>query len=302
MDPQHFPARMAQIVKHSLPSPLRSLYWRWLLGTEAFAEQPIRSSARLALWSFRELRQNDICFRTKSGVKICSMPKNLSALALYLEGTRDPWMQRFIERRIGPHETFVDVGANIGAYSLNVAKHAGVIYAFEAQPKIYKYLLGNIVANSLTNIQAFNFAIGSGEGSISVQYMADNPGESFVTTHTYRKSTPVAMHSLDGIMATIGCDRIDYLKIDVEGFEFNVILGAIKAIITNSDIVVQTEHVERHARRYGQSNLVTINYLRAHGLSPYRVNSQGLLKLITENEFEGDVIWTRALAARPYLE
>ncbi len=139
-----------------------------------------------------------------------------------------------------PSPVVVDVGANFGAYTLAFAKAVGPhgrVYAFEAQRMIYYLLAGSVALNSRSNVHCMHTAIGDHEGSIELpQYDYDKPMNFGSVelgpvqrerlpqerTHLAERSEKVRLTTLD----CLELERIDLMKIDVEGMEMEVLAGA----------------------------------------------------------------------------
>jgi FkbM family methyltransferase len=230
------------------------------------------------------------------------MPNNFSSFAMCVAGARDPHLWRFIAGRLRPGSTVVDAGANIGTYTIPAARRvapAGRVVAFEAHPGIMRFLARNIAANALTNVIARNMALGAAPGVIDMVFSAHNPGETHVAgpDESTDGRVRVEMTTLDEALAGIGIDAVDYLKIDVEGFELQVLEGARRTIAANPDIVVQTEIETAHADRYGQGRGEMAALLQGLGLTPHEVDRQGRatrLGVSVEQLRYGDLLWFRA--------
>jgi FkbM family methyltransferase len=122
--------------------------------------------------------------------------------------------------------TFVDIGANIGSYTLIGSENsAAQVYAFEPHPITFQMLQKNIDLNQRNNVSLHNVALGSSEGEV---FLTDRRGSSInhIVPGSQRPPGTVA----------VPCHRMDHLcqiaditpqivKIDVEGFEYDVLLG-----------------------------------------------------------------------------
>jgi FkbM family methyltransferase len=141
----------------------------------------------------------------------------------------DPEERAMLEARIGEHFSFVDIGANVGTYSLFVAARAGGsarILAVEPQPDIFDRLTFNIRQNPFGTIKAVAWAVADKDGELTLFLDPSNKGESSVKmvgsgqTRTIR----VPAITLKRLLDQEGFTRVDAMKVDVEGAE-DLILG-----------------------------------------------------------------------------
>ncbi len=241
--------------------------------------------------------RREISFATRDGLRFVSAPKNFTSLVLYFSGRRDPGIDRFIRCRIGAGAVFVDAGANIGAYTVPASRQVGAggrVVAFEAHPVTYAYLARNVALNGLGNVVALNNALGSKPGWVEMDYQRSNPGETHVVADGEPTGVRVELATLDDALAGLGIARIDYLKIDVEGYELQVLRGASGIIECSPGIVVQTELIERHLRRYGTAVGDVVAFLRGLGLTPHRVHRDGSAQVVAEGmALPDDAVWLR---------
>jgi FkbM family methyltransferase len=169
----------------------------------------------------------------------------------------------------------------------------GRVIAFEAHPVIYGYLSRNVEANGLSQVRALQLALGEAPGQIEIVSVA-NPGESHVAARGEHASgaAVVAMATLDDVLAGEGIGPVDYLKIDVEGFELPVLRGARRTIAASPAIVVQTELQDQHASRYGFRTEEVASLLSELGLRPHLPRSDGPPQA-AEGRLRGDILWLR---------
>lgn len=148
---------------------------------------------------------------------------------------------------------FVDVGANVGAYTLGLRRFCSKVHSFEPQRIIYNMLCGSVALNGCLNIFCHNVALGAANhGTIEVPQFDYNKPLSFGSIEfgaeqkeplsQQRQYNPlwretVPLRTLD----SYNLDRVDVLKIDVEGMELDVLSGAA-ATITHCRPVILIEH------------------------------------------------------------
>lgn len=137
---------------------------------------------------------------------------------------------QFILDHVGPGEAFLDVGANVGVYTLQAARAVGPtgrVYSVEPMPNTYSMLCRSISDNNFDDrCTTFNVALGarSSRGELNFDRQSYNPGASFVS-ETATGSVEVV--PLDSLVSHI--DRpIKAMKVDIEGFEPNMLEGATR--------------------------------------------------------------------------
>lgn len=134
------------------------------------------------------------------------------------------------EKYLEKDSIYFDIGANIGITALSMAKYLdkGLVYAFEPS-HAYNYLKKNAQSNFLDNIHLFNIAIGEQERTIEFQVPRCSAHSHRLTETNYDKNSNltkrVKLSKLDNIIKNEKLNRLDFIKIDVEGFESDVIRG-----------------------------------------------------------------------------
>ena len=130
-----------------------------------------------------------------------------------------------ISGALKPESVAFDIGANIGLTTCLISQLADKVYSFEPNPPVFNVLKANIEKNHLSNVIARQIAIGSTKGE--VYFTGDS-----AFGHVARVETPVVVpvDTVDGIVDGLGLERLDFIKIDVEGFEPQVLKGALRTI------------------------------------------------------------------------
>jgi FkbM family methyltransferase len=138
----------------------------------------------------------------------------------------------------------LDVGANIGMTALALSQICprGQIVAIEPMPRTFQYLRRNVCEADSGNIEIFNFALGSREGVALMQGHPSNFACSFIADNykipdSDHFSHKVTVKRLDETFCELPLDRLDFMKVDVEGFELEVFAGAKKTLTTYRPIV-----------------------------------------------------------------
>jgi FkbM family methyltransferase len=136
----------------------------------------------------------------------------------------DPVEREMLLKRLRDGFTFIDIGANIGAYSLFVAAHAGRnarILAVEPQPDVFARLAFNIAQNPFGTVKAVACALADKVGELTLFIDPANRGESSVRilNSSAGRSVQVPATTLLALVESEGYDRIDAVKLDVEGAE-----------------------------------------------------------------------------------
>ena len=133
--------------------------------------------------------------------------------------------RRFLAERITPEMTFLDIGAGVGATSLFVALRAGPrarVLAVEPQPVLFERLLYNLRQNPAATIKALGCAVADAEGAVTLFSNPFDLGETsmrIVNVEGGGTSVAASAKSLATLAHEEGFERIDAMKLDVEGAE-----------------------------------------------------------------------------------
>lgn len=163
----------------------------------------------------------------------------------------------------GEKSTVVDIGANIGTYSINCAKKIEKckIYAFEPEGYNFNFFLDNIKLNNLeSKITPEKIAIYDKKGSVKLFISPYSPFHS-IKSKSYKKFQIVKKESLNYIFEKYNINRCDLLKIDCEGSEYEIIKCAKK----NSLNKIREIRMEYHDINKIENIGNLIKYLSANG-------------------------------------
>lgn len=157
----------------------------------------------------------------------------------HIKGEFEPKMVRLFKTLINPTDTVMDIGANIGCTALLFSDLGGRVIAFEPSPSTFKFLQDNVTNSGKKNIQALNVGLGESEGDFELTFDPQNRAGGFVSNniqasdgHSKERIKIVRLDDLKDI------GPVQFIKIDVEGFEGHSIRGGIQTIRANKPIVV----------------------------------------------------------------
>lgn len=163
----------------------------------------------------------------------------------FTPGREDDVMQFFAPKE---GDVVVDVGAHIGRYTITSAMRVGPggkVISIEAAPDNFEMLNRNIRLNKLTNVLPLNCAAYSRGAKIKLY----EPSADFSIYNTIMQGrtsggdryVEVDANTLDSILNEIGIAKVDWIKIDVEGAEFEVLKGSASTLSSNQDIALLVE-------------------------------------------------------------
>jgi FkbM family methyltransferase len=145
----------------------------------------------------------------------------------------------------------VDVGAHIGKYTIIASKMVGSqgkVIAIEAHPANYDILKQNIALNKLNNVIALNYAVHSRETMVKLYEPGQEEGFTIYntimtdrTTLSNQKYIEVKADTLDSLLLENGIKEVNWIKIDVEGAEYEVLRGATSILSSSKDISILIE-------------------------------------------------------------
>lgn len=188
---------------------------------------------------------------------------------------------------------FIDIGANFGLFSLCASKlirDDGKIISFEPFPQNYQSLVQNVKLNNLTQIVTVNAAIGQEVGKLTMYYDEKEQNLGMASARPLDNGTVVEVDifTLDSYLELNPVDKIDYIKIDVEGFELAVLNGMKNSLekfkpnllIEIFDQEINEQHVEIHDLLY------SIGYLK------HFIDDDGKLRDVSTNKVRKNYLFS----------
>ena len=201
-----------------------------------------------AVEALRKAQQIDTLLRSRSrvfGHEMFLDPTDaIISPFLLRDGYFEPYETTLMEAAIKPGQVVLDIGANIGYYTLLFARlvgESGKVFAFEPDPANYELLRKNVRANGYHNVVFVRKAVADSSGPLSLYLCPDNKGDHRAfDSHDGRPSIPIEATSLDEYFD--GYDGpIDFIKMDIQGSEGRALRGMKGLLAKHPDVKIITE-------------------------------------------------------------
>jgi FkbM family methyltransferase len=231
--PQPVVAATARMFARSKPVGIEP---GWYFDVAANDPEPLVRKRR-EVWEFYRDRGIDrpVTVPWYDDLRLRLLLGNDMSLCLYVGGSYEPNEFALLKAVLRPGMVFVDGGANDGYYTVFAAKQvgaAGRVVAIEPSDREFERLLANVNVNSLGNVEAVKAALGSspGEATLSVAD-GEHAGQNAVGETISNASVQIVgretirVTTLDALVTELGLERVDYVKLDVEGSELDALAG-----------------------------------------------------------------------------
>jgi FkbM family methyltransferase len=204
------------------------------------------------------------------GIKLWVDPASNFGKRVLREGNYEADLTRAVGQLLQPGQTFVDVGANEGWFSMLAAKlvgSSGRVLACEPQERLWPVITKNIFLNGFANVQLLPFAVAEQPGEAVINlYPSVNTGSSNISNTKRRWETQqrIKLLPLTDILGSLRGGNVDLMKVDVEGFEHKVLLSAGEHLgSTIKRLVVELHPAQLEALGSSESQVVAL--LESHG-------------------------------------
>ncbi len=208
---------------------------------------------------------------------------------IYINGSYEPGPVKYIRRNIKSGMTCVDIGANVGYFTLLMAALVapmGRVYSFEPSLRTFAILAQNLKLNRFDNVYIEQKAIANRTGTLEFHvgpagYDVYNSAGAIThpsAAHADFSSVTVPCMSLDHYLHSVGVSKIDLLKLDVEGAEWLALQGMENTLRTNEDLKLIIEFSGQTTRGFGYEPSAMAEWLLDRGHSLFFISSTGRLK------------------------
>jgi FkbM family methyltransferase len=197
-------------------------------------------------------------------------------------GLQDDSPQGLLEL-VKPASVIFDVGANIGQTSMNMAKLAGpssVIIGIEPDPVNFSKAVENLKLNTFTTINYLNIGLGARKEELFLKINSPlNRGGNRIAPHIGDDSFKISVEKLDDVATSLQLKKVDLIKIDVEGFELEVLKGSVETI-KNFKPVLYIEVDDANLIQQGTSPKELFEFIENSG---YRITDSQSKKPLSKN-------------------
>lgn len=212
--------------------------------------------------------------------------------SLYWTGFHEFNEMRFLNRYLRADMTFIDAGANQGEFSLFASKRLskGKVLAFEPMSAFFDRLVSNIALNDMNNVQCYRLGLSDHEGEVPIYFNEDNAlnheglASLFPLRQKDEKKEVITLVLLDEIVVRESVEKVDFIKIDVEGSEWAVLKGS-QRILKKDKPALMVELNDETALMAGYQVDDMIAWLRNFSYRPYVIVRNGLVPLKTRPAF-----------------
>jgi FkbM family methyltransferase len=206
----------------------------------------------------------------------------------------------FVYNSLSHGDVFIDIGANGGLYSILASKRigdSGSIYAFEPGLRELDLLHHNIEINSCENIEVVAKALSNQQGSAQFAISYDGAMNSLRETdhpmQQIKEWQTVETTTLDQFVEDFSIQKVDFIKVDVEGAENLVFEGAKKVLSSDQKLTILFEACDSNLGSFGYSAKELVTKIRGFGFYIYFIdNNEKIVEVLDGNPDVGGKIYS----------
>lgn len=225
----------------------------------------------LAGYMLQKLRISGLIVFQRKHYRLRLYPHSSMAHHLWANPSSRDHEDRLLELYLREGDVFVDIGANIGTFALTAASllgASGQVFAIEAHPQTCSYLEQNIALNGFQSIHTFNCALGSSDGWITFA----NSGQDDTRRMGTSQGVRVALRKLDTLLADYAVTAVDFIKLDVEGAEKEVCVGAARTLPQTA--CIYCEVLAENLAQFGTTPAELFDVFEQQGFELYRTSEK----------------------------
>ncbi|MEI5135818.1 FkbM family methyltransferase [Streptomyces libani] len=216
--------------------------------------------------------------RTRFGAAMAVDTQDLIQRFVYLFGLWEPHMTHWLQRRLRPGDTYIDVGANVGYFSLLASQlvgEEGRVVAIEASPTFHARVLQHAEINGCSNLRTVNAAVADERKTVTlILASSSNMGAASIVPYggPAESTLDVEAYPLPQLLDADDIAGARVIKIDVEGAEGAVIRGLAPVLDKlRPDAEITVEVTPERMEALGESPGELLTTMREHGFHVYRL-------------------------------
>lgn len=151
----------------------------------------------------------------------------------------------------------LDIGANYGTMSFQLSKHFKKVHAFEIVPEVREAFVKNRKKHNLKNVEIYDFGLGESDHLVDIVFDPNSTFSTHVDPNTQQGT--ILVKKLDGL----DLKDLDFIKIDAEGFESQIVNGGFELIKKYKPVILYEN--KNHGLRYGRDKNVVLDKLKPYG-------------------------------------
>lgn len=265
--------------------------------------QKIQSVLRFFSWqAYKRFTHQHKDLRLLANVKLRCYPDSASAAAVLYCELYDYDEMNFLLRYLRTEDSFLDIGANIGVYTLLAASQiqSGSIHSFEALPKNYERLQENLKLNQFNQVKTHAIAVSNQTGSVALN-LAEGDSMPFITHSATDKTITVPTDTLDNLLQNQPLANLTLAKMDIEGAEILALKGALSLLKQQRPHVWILE-INDTVSNFGHQKQDLVDFLNSYGYNLYHYSADtNQLSPITVEEKKGNNVLAIADSAVEFV-
>jgi FkbM family methyltransferase len=210
----------------------------------------------------------------------------------------------WIRRLVRPRSNVLDIGANIGFYTLllsDLIGPKGHVHAFEPNPTNFKHL--SAMASRRNNVTLVPKAVSDRSGQL-VMYTSPqlNVDHRTYKVENYEEAIPIDGVSIDDYVG--GQFRVDFIKMDIQGYELHALRGMERTIVANPGMVIFSEFWPYGLQKCGTSARLVYEYIRSLDLNiwlPEKARLRPVSRTIVEQFRKSETVYYNVILSKQPL-
>lgn len=273
------PSRLRRIIRHFKEGTVEDrLAWEVQKWKSALRKSPAQrfNEHRSRKWNLAKNKSGYVNLKVEGGARLRLYTDSALGRMIYCDGFELD-ERALLWRYLQPGDVFVDVGANIGLFTVIAARRVGKkgrIYSFEPAGLIRRRLEENITLNRLSNVNIQPFALSDHAGSLEISIPTDGHDAwsslAMPIAGTEMQRERIEAITWDAFARQVGLGKVMMLKIDVEGWENHVLSGACTSLESADAPLLQVEFTDAAAQAAGSSCAALYQHLLDFGYTVCR--------------------------------